>query len=341
MVGGRLPRKAWWLVVAGLALANRACGGNQFSAAGEPIAGAGNLASGADSGDGGDNTSHAAGHDSGGTGETTSAGSNGEDAEGGVGGSAGSLASGGHEHGGGVAGVGGNGGVAGAGGNGGVAGAGGNGGAAGAGGNGGAAGAGGNGGAAGSGGAPLFSENFEDGDVAGWTLASPAIYAFSLEPATGAGGSQRSLLLSKTQDSPYCCDGFFRAFDAGLKPNSVSFWMRAEQTGLSELGYFRLSPTTNASSSLLTCSFNGSSLSLTGASGITVVPFTAGEWFHLEFRSMDWQAHTFSYFINGTQVGGAQELPADADAIRRIDLYSNRTAAASVPKVRFDEIVFR
>jgi hypothetical protein len=71
------------------------------------------------------------------------------------------------------------------------------------------------------------------------------------------------------------------------------------------------------------------------------VPFTPGEWLHLEFRNMDWQSHTFSYFVNGAQIGTAQSLPADADAIRRIDLYSSRTAAESIPKVRFDEIVLR
>ena len=187
---------------------------------------------------------------------------------------------------------------------------------------------------------PLFIEDFEDGDVAGWTLAFPTIYSFSLEPGTGAAGSQRSLLLVKSEDTVYCCEGFYRAFDSGLAPHYVGFWMRAEQTG-PDLGYVRLNSTTNASTAIVTAYFTGSSLALSGPGGMTVVPFAAGQWYQIELRDIDWQAHTFTYWVNGLQVGPAQSFASDADAIRRIDLYSSRSSTVEPPMVRFDEIVFR
>jgi hypothetical protein len=34
------------------------------------------------------------------------------------------------------------------------------------------------------------------------------------------------------------------------------------------------------------------------------VTYVAGRWYHVELRDLDWQAHTYKFFVDGTQVDG-------------------------------------
>jgi formylglycine-generating enzyme required for sulfatase activity len=185
----------------------------------------------------------------------------------------------------------------------------------------------------------LFREDFEDADTSGWTLAFPDVYEFSLSPGTGANGTDIGLLLTKKEDTPYCCEGFYYTFTPGLTPSTVSFWVRAEQTGPA-VGYVRLNSTTNASDWLAYFNFADSNMYLSAATGAPAVPFDAGQWHHVELRNLDWAAYSFDYFVDGVQIGSTMTMATAAASIARIDLFSSRSTTANPPFVYFDEIEF-
>lgn len=198
------------------------------------------------------------------------------------------------------------------------------------------------GGVAGTGGMPaaLFIEDFEDANMNGWTLAFPDVYDYSLEPGTGANGTNIALLLTKKEDTAYCCEGFYQAFAPGLAPSTVSYWVRAEQSG-PEVGYVRLNSTADASDWITYSDFYNSYLYLNGETSSPGVAFTPGKWYHIELRNIDWDAHTFDYFLDGVQIGSTMGMHTQAASIARIDLFSSRSTTTEVPVVYFDEIEFR
>jgi hypothetical protein len=246
--------------------------------------------------------------------------------------------------GGGVAGTGGGGagGGAGTGGTGGVAGTGG----AGTGGAGtGGAGTGGAGtGGAGTGGAspPLYKEDWEDGDIAGWAIAFTDHYSYALDPGTGASGTSRALLLNKIMDSMYCCEGFIGRLPAAIAPRTISYWIRAGQSGLSSaVGYFALYSTEDASGNIMYSSFYGSSIWLTGATGAPGVPFVVDRWHHIELRNIDWTAHRFDYYVDDNLIVPGMSMGSAASSVLTIQMFTSRTTSVTIPRVYYDEIEMR
>lgn len=182
-----------------------------------------------------------------------------------------------------------------------------------------------------------FVESFEDGNVDDWKLYTVNVYQYSILPGTGARNTARSLLLTKTQSTDYCCDGFNRQFPAGLKPRSVSFWLRADVVG-ADAGYFRINASTDATSWIAYAYFYKNNLYVTAAQSVSIA-YTAGRWYHVEYRKMDWDAHTFEVWLDGQQLG-MLDMNAAAASIKRIDLYA-RAIATTPSGAYIDEIELR
>ncbi|HEY3500489.1 MAG TPA: hypothetical protein VGK73_37610 [Polyangiaceae bacterium] len=187
---------------------------------------------------------------------------------------------------------------------------------------------------------PLI-ENFEDGDMTGWNLYYVNAYAASLMPGTGANNSLRSLLLTKSEVTGFCCEGYYRQFPDGLTPKSVSVWLRSDAHGVAA-GYVRLSPTTDSSNWIVSINFNNQALYVNGAQSIAYL-YTPGQWYHVELREIDWTAHTFQAWIDGQSFGTLPMTVPDATSIKRIDLYNRDTAEGVTAPIAayFDEIELR
>ena len=185
------------------------------------------------------------------------------------------------------------------------------------------------GGSAGTGGTPAstlpFKEDFEDGNLSDWT-AVLSVYATSFSAGTGANNTSRSLRLTKTEDTGFCCDGFQRTFSAGITPTRLSFWIRSDATG-TDAGYLRISGSTDANQWLAYVSFYESGIYLISGQSFTVT-YTPGRFYQIEFRNIDWTAHNFDYWVDGAQVALDVPMREAVASMKRLDLYG-RTANES------------
>ena len=73
----------------------------------------------------------------------------------------------------------------------------------------------------------LFSEDFEDGDFAGW-LTAAGVYTRSVTSTVAANGTIESLLQTRTSSSGQY-DGLYHSLTA-LTPTYISWWVRQSQT---------------------------------------------------------------------------------------------------------------
>jgi hypothetical protein len=186
----------------------------------------------------------------------------------------------------------------------------------------------------------LFKEDFEDGDTMGWSPPPADRYLFSITSG-GANGTGRGLLLTKLKDTGFCCDGPTRSFFPALEPRIVSWWIRAGQTERT-VGYFGLAATSNTADTVAYFNFYGSNMYLTGSptTPAPAVPYVANRWYHIELRDIDWQNHTFEYFVDGVRVA-SMKMANPVRGIARIDLFNGAAAPDPAPTVSYDEIEFR
>jgi hypothetical protein len=164
---------------------------------------------------------------------------------------------------------------------------------------------------------PIFQENFEDGDFNGWTVGTGA-YTNEVIDTTAANGSGFSL--SVTQSGPPSEDNLSYSFE-DIQPRAMSFWMRAGGSGgtlalssnhgtqeLAAYIYFSVSETINLNSYL----------------GIISVPYVSDNWYHIEFRNMNWQTQKLDYYVDGVLVqdDAAMSGSQPPTSMNRIDIVS-------------------
>lgn len=197
------------------------------------------------------------------------------------------------------------------------------------------------GGLGGVGGVPVtlpFKENFEDGNVDGWNLQFLNAYSFSILAGTGANNTARSFQLTKTQNTGFCCDGYYRQFPAGLMPKTISIWLRADVAG-TDAGYFRFSGTTDANQWLAYVYFYQTGLFMQAEQSLSIV-YTTGRWYHVEFRNIDWNAHRFEYWVDDMQLATVN-MRNPGTAVKRIDIYGRAASDTTPATAYFDEIELR
>ena len=178
----------------------------------------------------------------------------------------------------------------------------------------------------------LFGEDFEDGALVGWQVATGG-NAPSISATYAAAGTLHSLMHTGAGIS---YRGVYRTF-AGLKPNRVSWWvMTASSTAVG--GYFVLTSAAGLSDWIAFSYFKEDGtlvLSYDAPESSVAIPYTVNVWYHIELRDFDWTARTFDYYVNDTLIHAAAPFRAtSATDIRRLDLYSLGATAY------WDEITF-
>jgi uncharacterized repeat protein (TIGR01451 family) len=144
----------------------------------------------------------------------------------------------------------------------------------------------------------LFSENFESGNLSGWTFGSSTATP-SITTNTAAGGNNSLTIVGG--GPPY--EGIWHSL-ANLTPSQINFYVRASATNLAG-GYFVVGDATNdvdTTSSKVALSFSmradGTMGIDCGSGGSWTVPYVAEQWYGISLR-LNWNARTVDYYVDG------------------------------------------
>ncbi len=159
-----------------------------------------------------------------------------------------------------------------------------------------------------------FLEDFEDGDLDGWSIIPNANLR---EVVTGiaADGTSRSLHQVTAVFMGHF-NGLERTLD-NVRPGYASFWIRPTRNDVST-SYFVLRDPYGQE---ILWFFARSSGRLY-VNGEESYPYAADTWYHIEFRDIDFNAQSFSYWVDGTLVRSGIPFRNNATGFGVLDLYN-------------------
>ena len=179
----------------------------------------------------------------------------------------------------------------------------------------------------------LFVEDFEDGDIDGWTKVESCVNA-TVTPSAAAAGTTRGLSLKNTGCSANNYAGIYHTLP-DLSPTSISWWARS--SGSQYDAHFVLRDANTTSSAYLIYvwfAVGDLHIAVSGGSNSTFSETSANVWYQLEMRDIDWRAGTFDFYVNG--VFKATKAFSAPNGFGRLDLFNFPSNAFG----EFDEIVF-
>jgi hypothetical protein len=168
----------------------------------------------------------------------------------------------------------------------------------------------------------LFHEDFEDGDLVGWSNGTGS-FTRAVTNVTAAAGTAYSLNLAKTGSTANYTDGIYQVFGSPLAPSSVSWYARATSVA-DYAGVFTLYSSSTVSSTYqivrVYFSYNGYIILYDYTAGTSVKTYTSGTWYHFELRNINWTNRTFDFYIDGTPIKLATSFYGTGNSIARIEL---------------------
>ena len=169
--------------------------------------------------------------------------------------------------------------------------------------------------------APLFADDFEDGNYDGW-LKGSSQYTRTVTNATAAAGTNYSLMQQGTGD------GLSR--DAGgIRPTHISWWVRTNRVA-AYTGMVEIWPTEGTPEQI---SFSSSGLT----NFTSTVSAQANTWYHVEMRAINWTTHTYDFYVNDALVAANTKMyNQTASSVRSIALYNNGNATSYWDEVRME-----
>jgi hypothetical protein len=171
----------------------------------------------------------------------------------------------------------------------------------------------------------LFHEDFEDGDLVGWTNGT-GTYTRTVTsmPGTAGAGTNYSLYLAKNGGVSGNYDGVYQLFGSALTPSSVSWWVRIPSSPLYYAGNLALFSSATASTTyqLFRAYFYSASIYVVDGSGtLAQKAYSYNIWYHLEMRNISWLNRTYDLYIDNVLVKSGALLGGSGYSISRIDLY--------------------
>ena len=180
-----------------------------------------------------------------------------------------------------------------------------------------------------------FIDDFEDGNVTEYS----GVVNFSASTANPYNGSYSGRITGSCPG--HYCDAYL-PFTA-ITPPYISFWVYASTAGASQ-GYFVVQDGTVGvtgtqmvmfyikSGTTLTCVVDGGSY--------VEKAVTIGTWHHVEFKNIDWIAHTFDIWYDGVVAGSNIVFRGQASANNcdRIFFYNYANATAYYDDIQIGEI---
>jgi len=170
-----------------------------------------------------------------------------------------------------------------------------------------------------------FFENFEDGDLEGWTEA-PNSTIKEVTDATAALGTHYSHHQSARATGHF--NGIARAF-GDQRPGYVGFHVRSGSTETSD-AYFVLRdvrgcPSLGGCELIWFYAREGGELYVNGdVGGNASVPYQPDVWYHVEFKRIDFEQKQFDYHVDGKLIQA--DIPFrhadEVEYLHRLDMYS-------------------
>ncbi|MBX2799994.1 MAG: putative metal-binding motif-containing protein [Myxococcales bacterium] len=178
----------------------------------------------------------------------------------------------------------------------------------------------------------VWFDDFEDGDLTGWTVESKN-YTLEVD-GIGAAGTSRSVLLDGGGTGHF--DGISMDFE-GLTPSAVTFWVRTASTK-SFAGYVVLGGPKTGSNGvdnavfLLLNSTGEIELIGEGVQSYVASAYSADVWYHVGLV-LDWTEQEYDVHINGIERLTNIPFREDVTALHKLHLYNWWDAST-----HFDEI---
>ena len=185
----------------------------------------------------------------------------------------------------------------------------------------------------------IFAEDFEDGDLEGW-MSMGSSHNFSVNSVVAAAGTSKSLFLENPSSMNGANQGLFHIFASPVRPKYVSYWVLPVVDGQAAFNTFSLAGANppqgpnlfyvyfNEDNSILT--WDGPDYLILQRSGPT-------QWYHFEFRDIDWTTRTSNLYINDKLMKeGLMFHDTKSSGIIRVDLFHSWPAAG-----RFDELIIQ
>jgi hypothetical protein len=183
-----------------------------------------------------------------------------------------------------------------------------------------------------------LATDFEAGSVGPWQLSALApgheTYSWQVVTSTAAAGTTRSLELSGGIANGQG-NGLYVPFPPSFRPTYIGYWARSSSTTVMD-GTFQVSERDVYNSGRIFAAWfaaNGMIELHEGAGAIAQVPYEANRWYHIEFRNMDWTAHTFDFYVDDVLVLGGESFLSYPD-VRRIDFFNYQPSTAWLDQVQ-------
>ena len=177
--------------------------------------------------------------------------------------------------------------------------------------------------------AALFSDDFEDSDLVGWTVEAGS-YTRQVTSATAAGGSTYSLTLTGGSNGHY--NGVSHAL-TNLTPSQVNFYVRSGSTTAAD-GYFVTGVGTGLSSQAVFF-YMGQDGTFIVVNGTVFPAYVASQWYLISFV-FDWVGRTFDFYVDGGLVEASIPFRrATVDRLSVVHLYNFHNSQAWWDEIEF------
>ncbi len=177
-------------------------------------------------------------------------------------------------------------------------------------------------------------DDFEDGDVAGWSTSHPTLNGSIGAVATPVSPNGGDFVGEVTFDGS--CYGPSYTFDPSV-PDSVGWYFRADgDTGsASGLGAYLQDP---GGGRIASISYHQGALRYIH-DGIyyEIVPASTGTWYLIELKNIDWDADTFDIWIDGVKQVTAAPFYQAADSVH---IFVNYACPTATGPTYLDDITF-
>jgi hypothetical protein len=138
---------------------------------------------------------------------------------------------------------------------------------------------------------PYF-DNFEDGNFDNWNLSGTGLSVVVID-STAANGTGHSLYTENVGSSEF---DLTLTLEEGAQPNYVGFYAKSGSTSLHD-AYFTLK---GSSDWLIYFYFYGTGNMY--LNGLYPYSYNTWEWYHIEFKDIDYVGHTFDFYVNETLI---------------------------------------
>lgn len=167
---------------------------------------------------------------------------------------------------------------------------------------------------------PAFFDNFEDGNALGWEFVpggSPARGVLA-----GPGANYSSFLYQEGLSVAGHHNGIYTILPA-VRPDRMGFWVRPSQIDKYS-SYVAVRDAALREVIFFFAQQNGTLYCNASTGGDASQPYVPFQWYHVEYRNIDWTTKTFDYYLDGQLVtaGVSMRNSSDVEDFSRIDLYN-------------------